>query len=234
MADRRRVAENLALVRDRVAAAAQRSGRTPEQVTLVAVTKYADDDSLGALVEAGCRDLGESRPQQLWQRAGAFADISIRWHLIGHLQRNKVARTLPLVSLVHSCDSLRLAEAIEQGVAQQQLHAIPVLLEVNISGDPAKHGFKAEDVAPALIRLATLRHFQVRGLMAMAGRPDDPPAARADFRALRELRDRLNAACPAEIALEELSMGMSGDYEVAIEEGATIVRVGSALFAGAS
>jgi pyridoxal phosphate enzyme (YggS family) len=233
MADRRRVAENLALVRGRIAAAAQRSGRTARQVTLVAVTKYTDDDAIAALVEAGCHDLGESRPQQLWQRAATFAGDSIRWHLIGHLQRNKVARTLPLVSLVHSCDSQRLAEAIDQAAADQSTRAVPVLLEVNISGDSAKHGFRPADVAAALAGLADLRHVCVRGLMAMAGRPDDLPAARVDFRALRELRDRLRVDCPASITLDELSMGMSGDYEIAIEEGATIVRVGSALFAGA-
>jgi PLP dependent protein len=232
MADRRRVAENLALAHERIAAAAHRSGRTAEEITLVAVTKYADDDSIGALVEAGCRDLGESRPQQLWQRAATFADRSIRWHLIGHLQRNKVARTLPLLSLIHSCDSLRLADSIDQAAAELA-QPVSTLLEVNISGDPAKHGFSPVDVASALEQLAALKHVRVRGLMAMAGRPDDPSAARADFRALRELRDRLRVACPAGITLDELSMGMSGDYEVAIEEGATIVRVGSTLFEGA-
>src|SRR5579863_2417458 len=131
MTDRRRVAENLALVRERIAAAAQRSGRTADQVTLVAVTKYADLEVIEALVEAGCQDLGESRPQQLWQRAAAIRDQDIRWHLIGHLQRNKIARTLPLVSLVQSCDSLRLAEAIDQAAAAQSIVRVPALVEVN-------------------------------------------------------------------------------------------------------
>ena len=133
MTDLSRVAENLALVRERIAAAAQRSGRAADQVTLVAVTKYAELETIRALVEAGCRDLGESRPQQLWQRAEVLASRGIRWHLIGHLQRNKVAHTLPLVSLLQSCDSLRLAEAIAQSAAAQSIERVPVLVEVNIS-----------------------------------------------------------------------------------------------------
>ncbi|HEY1599736.1 MAG TPA: YggS family pyridoxal phosphate-dependent enzyme [Pirellulales bacterium] len=234
MVDARRIAEDVAKVRERIAAAATRSGRTADAVALVAVTKYADDATIAALVEAGCHDLGESRPQQLWQRAIAFAPQAIHWHMIGHLQRNKVARTLPAVALVHSCDSLRLADAIDQSAAVQGIPPIPVLLEVNISDDPAKHGFAAAEVADALAHLATLGQIDVRGLMAMAGRPDDPAATRADFRRLRELRDRLRGECPTAITLDELSMGMSGDYEIAIEEGATIVRVGSALVEGES
>jgi len=234
MADPHRVAENLARVRHRIAEAAVQSGRTSEAVTLVAVTKYLDLETIRTLVDLGCRDLGESRPQQLWQRAAALHDPAVRWHMIGHLQRNKVERTLPLVAVVHSCDSTRLAEAIDRAAAAQAVGPAAVLVEVNIAADPAKHGFAAEDVAAALVQLAGLPHVAVRGLMAMAGRPDDPGAARHDFRRLRELRDRLRHECPAGIHLDELSMGMSGDYEVAIEEGATIVRIGSALVEGAA
>jgi pyridoxal phosphate enzyme (YggS family) len=230
MADTRQVADNLAQVRERIAAAASRAGRAVDDITLVAVTKYADESAIEALVAAGCRDLGESRPQQLWQRAEQFAGHGIRWHMIGHLQRNKVVRTLPLTSLIHSCDSLRLADAIESAAAEQQIERVPVLVEVNISADPAKHGFAAGEVAAALEHFGRLQHVHVRGLMAMAGRADDPVAARDDFRRLRQLRDELRDATPEHVALDELSMGMSGDYEVAIEEGATIVRVGSALF----
>lgn len=225
------VAHNLAQVRERIAAAALRSGRDPAAIRLVAVTKYAQTESIAALLDAGCNDLGESRPQQLWQRAAEFADRGVRWHMIGHLQRNKVARTLPLVSLVHSCDSLRIAAAID-AAAQTLTQPVDVLLEVNISGDPAKGGFATDDVEPALAQLAAFEHLRIRGLMAMAGKPDDDAAARVDFRRLRELRDRLRPNCPASVTLDELSMGMSGDYEIAIEEGATIVRVGSALFEG--
>ena len=226
-----KIADNLNHVRVRIAAAASRSGRDPSAITLVAVTKYASSGSIAALIDAGCLDLGESRPQQLWQRAVEFADRGVRWHMIGHLQRNKVARTMPLVSLVHSCDSLRIAAAIDQAV-EQASQQVDALLEVNISADPAKGGFAADEVAPALDQLAGLSRLRIRGLMAMAGKPDDAVAARADFRRLRELRDQLRANCPPSVGLDELSMGMSGDFEVAIEEGATIVRVGSALFEG--
>jgi pyridoxal phosphate enzyme (YggS family) len=230
MTDARRVTDNLAQVRERIAVAAARAGRAADEITLVAVTKYADESAIEALMAAGCHDLGESRPQQLWQRAERFAGHGIRWHMIGHLQRNKVARTLPLVSLVHSCDSLRLADAVDSAAVAQHIDRVPVLVEVNISADPAKHGFAASDVAAALAHFAKLQRVEVRGLMAMAGHADDPVAARDDFHRLRQLRDELRAIAPPPVTLDELSMGMSGDYEVAIEEGATIVRVGSALY----
>jgi PLP dependent protein len=224
------ICDNLANVRKRIAAAASRSGRNSTAITLVAVTKYASSASIAALIDAGCLDLGESRPQQLWQRAPEFADYGVRWHMIGHLQRNKVARTMPLVSLVHSCDSLRIAAAIDQAAGESK--PVDTLMEVNISADPAKGGFAPDDVEEALVELAALERLRIRGMMAMAGKPDDAVAARADFRRLRELRDHLRANCPPNVELDELSMGMSGDFEVAIEEGATIVRVGSALFEG--
>jgi pyridoxal phosphate enzyme (YggS family) len=152
--------------------------------------------------------------------------------MIGHMQRNKVARTVPLVSLLHSCDSQRLASALDEAAAAQAVDRVPVLIEVNISADPAKHGFAAAELPAALTQLATFSHIQVRGLMAMAGRADDPVAAQTDFRNLRVLRDELRGTAPPGISLDELSMGMSGDYEIAIAEGATIVRVGSALYEG--
>lgn len=223
-----RIAENVAQVRGRIADAATRSGRTASQVTLVAVAKYVPADMVRPLVAAGCLDLGESRPQQLWDKAAALADLPIRWHLIGHLQRNKVRRTLPLVSMAHSIDSQRLLAAIDE----ESSRPLPVLLEVNISGESAKHGFTPELIEPFLAELAGYRNVAVRGLMCMAGLEGGPDDARREFAALRQLRDRLRPNCPADVTLDELSMGMSGDYEIAIEEGATLVRVGSALFEG--
>jgi pyridoxal phosphate enzyme (YggS family) len=223
-----RIAENVARVQGRIAAAAIRSGRTARDVALVAVTKYVSADLVRPLVAAGCCDLGESRPQQLWEKAAALVDLPIRWHLIGHLQRNKVRRTIPLVTMIHSIDSERLLQA----VGEESPCLVPVLLEVNVSGEAAKGGFTPERVASQLEQLAGIRNIRIRGLMCMAGLEGDLAAARRDFAALRQLRDRLRAACPAGASLNELSMGMSGDYEVAIEEGATIVRVGSALFEG--
>jgi PLP dependent protein len=230
-----RIAENLAAIRGRMAAAAARSGRGGARIMLVAVTKYVGPDEVRALVEAGCAELGESRPQQLWQRAEMFRDLPIRWHLIGQLQRNKVRRTLPLVTMIHSADSPRLVAALDEAAGEPEAGArrrIPVLLEVNVSGEPAKHGFAPGQIEPFLAELAGCRNLDIRGLMCMAALEGGLDAARRDFAALRCLRDRLLANCPEGIALDDLSMGMSGDFEVAIEEGATTVRIGSALFEG--
>jgi pyridoxal phosphate enzyme (YggS family) len=228
-----RIADNVAGVRGRIAEAAQRSGRLSDDVTLVCVTKYVGVDETRALLSAGCHDLGESRPQQLFSKAEALASELIHWHLIGQLQRNKVRRTLPLVSLIHSADRLRLIEAIDREAAGSS-RSIPVLLEVNISGDTAKHGFVPDALEAAIASLADFDRVQVHGLMTMAGRTTGVAGARRDFAELRRLRDKTRLNCPPSITLDELSMGMSGDYEVAIEEGATIVRVGSALFEGIS
>jgi pyridoxal phosphate enzyme (YggS family) len=227
-----RLAANLALVRERIAAAAQSAGRLPEEVRLVAVTKYVDAATTRLLVDAGCHDLGESRPQQLWEKAASLEDLPIRWHMIGHLQRNKVRRTLPLVHLVHSGDSVRLLEEFDRERAAAAAEPLPVLLEVNVSGEAAKGGFRPEELPAQVETLVGLKHLEIRGLMAMAALTDDPAAARADFAKLRAFRDRLRREWHGRFALDDLSMGMSGDFEAAIAEGATIVRIGSALFEG--
>jgi len=224
-----RIVENVAAVRGRIAAAVVRAGRRAEDVRLVAVTKYVGLDEIRALVAAGCADLGESRPQQFWDRAAELCNLSVRWHIIGHIQRNKVERTLPLVAMIHSLDSLRLANAIDAAAGKID-RKIPVLLEVNISRESAKQGFTPEEIEPLLPKLIELAHIEIRGLMCMAGLESGDRAARRDFANLRILRDRLQASSPEHLRMDELSMGMSGDYEIAIEEGATIIRIGSALF----
>jgi pyridoxal phosphate enzyme (YggS family) len=210
------LADNLKRVEERIAAACARAGRRREDVTLVAVTKTVGIEVARQLAELGVRDLGESRPQELWRKAEALP--SVRWHLIGHLQRNKIERTLPLVTLVHSIDSVRLLDAMEE-----EGRFVEGLLEFNCSGEVTKGGFSPDEVDSLVGRLAKPRAVKVTGLMTMAA-PDDEAAARRAFTKLRELRDRLG--------LRELSMGMSGDFETAIEEGATYVRVGSILFEG--
>jgi pyridoxal phosphate enzyme (YggS family) len=225
------IAENLARVRERIAAAAARSGRSADDVKLVGVTKYVSAEVARSLVEAGLVDLGESRPQELWRKAQSLGSESIRWHLIGHLQRNKIRRTLPLTKLIHSGDSLRLLEALSQE-SMALARRTDVLLEVNISGDEAKHGFTPAELPALLPSLAALANLRICGLMGMASYEGGADRARREFASLRELRDRLLADCPPEISLAELSMGMSGDYEEAIEEGATMARVGSALLEG--
>ena len=225
----RRLGENLAAVRARIAAAAAKSGRPGDAVRLVGVTKYVSAATARLLVEAGLNHLGEGRPQELWSKAAALADLQVHWHLIGHLQRNKVRRTLPLRGVIHSADSLRLLEEISREAMQLKIPA-DLLLEVNVSGEAAKHGFAPGEVEPLLPQIAALPTLRVLGLMTMASREGDLEQARREFAALRLMRDRLRANCPPNILLSALSMGMSGDFEVAIEEGATIVRVGSALF----
>ena len=226
-----RIRQNLARVREQMAAAAKRAGRDPGEVKLVGVTKYVEPPVARMLVEAGLSDLAESRPQELWTKAGALSDLKIAWHMIGHLQRNKVRRTLPLVACIHSADSLRLLEEISSEAVAQNL-STNVLLEINVSGDAAKHGLAPEEVEPLLPKIAKLPRLKIVGLMTMAALEGGPDEARCNFAALRELRDTLVPNCPSNMSLKELSMGMSGDFEIAIEEGATLVRVGSALFEG--
>jgi pyridoxal phosphate enzyme (YggS family) len=226
-----RIGGNLTQVRQRIAAAAERSGRTAAAVTLVAVTKYVPAEIALELVRAGCTRLGESRPQELWSKAAHLADPAIRWHLIGHLQRNKIRRTLPLVSLIHSVDSWRLLVAVDEIAGELDL-SVDVLLEANIAHDTTKTGLPPDELEPLLQKAVELRHVTIRGLMGMASQAGGPVVARRDFARLRAWRDRLAKNCPPNVSLADLSMGMSGDFEVAIEEGATIVRVGSALFEG--
>ena len=227
-----RVAANLRRVRERIECAAERAGRDPAFVRLVAVTKYAELEWVRALLDLGCRDLGENRPQQLLERAAVLPD-DVRWHLIGHLQRNKVRKVLPVAELIHSVDSLALMADIERIAGE--LHIQPhVLIEVNLVADPKKHGLLLSDIRTAWDTLRTYvgeaRHTatQIIGLMTMAAYTDEPETTRPTFRQLRELRDELGFVAD----LPHLSMGMTGDFEVAIEEGATVVRIGSALWEG--
>jgi pyridoxal phosphate enzyme (YggS family) len=224
-----RIAENLARIREGVAAACQRAGRSASDVLLVAVTKSAQLDWIEALVSLGVRDLGESRPQQLFERAERIA-TPVQWHLIGHLQRNKARKVLPVAAWLHSIDGLHLATRID-ALAGELSHQPRLLLEVNVSGEASKDGFTPEQLAADWAALCRLSHVEIHGLMTMAPLSDDPEHARPTFRSLRELRDRL-WALPGSPKLEHLSMGMSGDFEVAIEEGATMIRVGTSLFEG--
>jgi pyridoxal phosphate enzyme (YggS family) len=228
---RQRILDNVAEIRQRIVRAAQRSGRAEADVLLVAVTKYVDVALTRWLVEAGCHALAESRPQALCAKASAIDDPAVNWHLIGHLQRNKIRRTLPAMHWIHSVDSLRLLEALEQETAQQQ-RSLHVLLEVNISGDAEKTGFSTEEALGISRQLGQWSHLTIEGLMAMSAFESDAEGARRDYRRLRNLRDAMRPQCPEGVTLRHLSMGMSRDFEVAIEEGATMVRVGSLLFEG--
>jgi len=225
------LAENLARVRGQIDDAAREAGRRTDEVTLVGVTKYVDADTARALFDVGLHDLAESRPQQLWDKAESMLDADVRWHQVGHVQRNKVRRTVPLIELLHSLDSPRLAAVLNEEAAKLG-RTVPALIEVNISGDAAKHGFMPDDVEPLLSDLAQFEHLEIHGLMSMAALEGGSDRARQDFARLRKLRDRLRAKCPDRITLDDLSMGMSRDFREAIAEGATIVRIGTALFEG--
>jgi hypothetical protein len=231
------IADNLRRVQERIARAAESAGRRAEDILLVGVTKYVDSYKAAELVAAGCTNLGESRPQELWRKAGEVASATgdstpIRWHLIGHLQRNKVAHTLPLVSLIHSVDSERLLAEINAAreVAGDNPSPVPILLEVNTSGESAKQGLAPNDVEPLLAAASGYTHVRVCGLMTMAAFEGGDAMAAQNFATLRKLCDRLQTSCPDHTSLQELSMGMSGDFEIAIAEGATIVRIGSLLW----
>jgi pyridoxal phosphate enzyme (YggS family) len=232
VADPRRslLTERLSLVEDRIRAACGRAGRARNEVTLVAVTKTVTAEIAALLLELGVIHLGENRPQELWRKA-ALLPSTIHWHLIGHLQRNKIERTLPLVHLLHSVDSLRLLDALEQEAAKRR-DPLDVLLEINASGEVSKHGFSPEDVPALAGRLPQLKFVHIRGLMTMAAYAEDPEPTRPTFATLRALRDRLQAELGTAHRLQHLSMGMTNDFEVGIEEGATLVRVGTALFEG--
>ena len=224
------LADRLAAVEERLRAACARAGRRRGDVTLVAVTKAVSPEVAAALHGLGVVDLAENRPQELWHKAAALP-ASVHWHMIGHLQRNKVERTLPLVCLIHSVDSVRLLQAIDAEAGRRGA-PVEVLLEVNASGEASKNGFPPAAISGQGPALASLRHVRVRGLMAMAAYEEDPQKTRPTFAGLRVLRDRLQAEVGNAHTLSHLSMGMTNDFEVAVEEGATLVRLGTVLFEG--
>jgi hypothetical protein len=213
------ITANITAVRRRIAAACERAGRSPGQVTLIAVSKGFAVDAIAEAVGAGQRDFGENRVQEAIEKIDALAarGITPRWHLIGHLQSNKAKTAADRFAIIHSVDSLRLAEELSR-----RAERAGILLEVNAAQEASKFGFAPTEVAPALSSIATLPHLDVLGLMTVAPLSDDPEVVRPVFRTLRELRDALG--------LRELSMGMTNDFETAIEEGATMVRVGRAIF----
>ncbi|GAB4152459.1 MAG: YggS family pyridoxal phosphate-dependent enzyme [Planctomycetaceae bacterium] len=228
-----KIKANLRDVRERIVAACARSDRNPEDVTLVSVTKYAEPEWVDELLALGEHHLGESRPQQMIERAKQLPE-DIQWHLIGHLQRNKARAILPVTSLIHSVDSLRLLNTLNRLADELKIRP-RVLIEVNVTGEETKDGFPVEELTNNWGEFLTCDAVQIEGLMTMAPRIANPEDARPVFRQLRELRDQLierSTRLGNPLELTQLSMGMSGDYEVAIEEGATLVRIGSKLFEG--
>jgi len=225
------VAANVARVRERIAAAARRGGRRPEDVTLVAVSKGVDPARIVAAAAAGVTEFGENRVQEAGPKIAALQGRlagRARWHMVGHLQRNKARQAAGLFAVLHSLDDTALAAALDRHLAASA-RTLDALVQVNVAGEPQKFGI-APDRLPALLReLVGLPRLRVIGLMTIAPQVSNPETVRPVFRGLRELRDSV-ARLQLAPALVDLSMGMSDDFEVAVEEGATLVRVGRAIF----
>lgn len=224
------VAHNLAAVKQRISEATERSGCASDSVTLVAVSKTWPVDHVQLAVDAGQQILGENKLQEGLEKIPAM-DPSLEWHYIGGLQRNKVRKVLGLFHWVHSIDSLKLAKYTD-GVAADLGVKPKILLQVNIGAELSKGGFELDDIREQFAEIVTLKHLDLRGLMCIPPAVAEPDQARKFFRAMVILREQLIAKHKVE--LPELSMGMSGDFEVAVEEGATMVRVGSSIFGGRS
>ena len=241
-------------VRHRIAAACRRCGRQPSSVTLVGVTKGVPPGLISEAVAAGLTDLGENRVQEARAKLqatgyklqasgfglplGACSLQPVRWHLIGHLQRNKAKHAVELFDVIHSVDSLELIEELERQAAGRRLHAagagearpLEVLVQVNVSGEKTKYGCTPQEASTLVQAVSQRRHLKIAGLMTMAPFSENPEDARPHFRRLRQIRDEVVVACRLQPAACSLSMGMSQDFEVAIEEGADIVRIGTAIF----
>jgi PLP dependent protein len=223
--------ERLERVRERVERATERSGRPPGAVRLVAVTKGVPAAQVAAALALGVADLGENRVQEARDKVAALGRGAARWHLVGHLQGNKAGRALELFDRLHSLDSAELARALSERASATGRPALPVLVEVNVAGEAAKHGVTPDGAEALVAAVRGLPGLVVDGLMTVGPRVERPDEARPAFARLRGLRDAIAAAlgCP----LPELSMGMSGDFEAAIAEGATMVRLGTAIFGSA-
>lgn len=214
------VAERVASLRARIAAAALRAGRAPSDVLLIAVSKTQPPAAIAEAIAAGIQAIGENRVQEAAPKIEALrvSHPGVRWHLVGHLQRNKAAAAVQLFDMLHGVDSEPLARAM----SARATRTVPILLEVNVAGEATKFGVRPQDAARLAERIGALPHLELQGLMTVAPQVDHPEEVRPVFRALRELRDA--------IGLRELSMGMTEDFEIAIDEGATMVRIGRAIF----
>ncbi len=227
MTYKERLAQGLPGVRDTIAAAAARSGRNPDAVTLVAVTKAHPLEAARAALDSGIQELGENRVEELRWKAEALAGTAVRWHMVGHVQRRKVPVLAGIPQLVHSIDSVRLAQRFSS-VAVASGQPFRVLLQANTSGEGTKGGFSSDELVEAIQEVVELPSLEVRGLMTMAPLTDDETVLRSTFRRLREVHETLRSTSGYEA--DQLSMGMTNDYRIAIEEGSTMVRIGTALF----
>jgi PLP dependent protein len=226
------IVENVARVRARIAAAARRVGRNPDSVTLMAVSKTVEPERILQACSAGIRVFGENRVQEFQEKFPALAELrEAEWRLIGHLQTNKARKAVEIFHCVDSVDSLRLAEKLDQAAGQLG-RVLPVLIEINVGGEDSKSGMPLDspELEELLLGVTRLEHLQVCGLMAVPPFAENPEATRPYFRLLRDLRDQIAGRQLPRLQMDVLSVGMSHDFEVAIEEGSTCVRVGTAIF----
>jgi pyridoxal phosphate enzyme (YggS family) len=222
------MAANIAHVRSIIAEAASRVGRAPEEITLVAVSKTMPVELVQIAYNLGVTDFGENRVQEALPKIASFHPQGLRWHMIGHLQSNKAGKVVNPFYCVHSVDSLHLAQTLSRHAGEQGKR-LPVLLQINVSGEASKEGMPLAGTSELARQIVALPYIRVEGLMTIAPLVEDPEQVRPAFRKLRLVRDQLRAELP-ECSWQHLSMGMTGDYSVAIEEGATIVRIGRAIF----
>lgn len=222
------VKENLLIVQNRIEEACKRCGRDPKEVTLIAVSKTKPAEMIIDAYESGIRDFGENKVQELCDKYELLAD-DIRWHMIGHLQRNKVKQVIDKAVLIHSVDSVRLAEQIEEEAAKKQI-CVDILLEVNVADEESKFGFHLEETEQAIRNISLFPHISIKGLMTIAPFVENSEQNRPVFKKLNKFYVDMQRKNIDNVNMNMLSMGMTGDYEIAIEEGATLVRVGTGIF----
>ena len=222
------LAENLQEVEQKICKACEKANRAREEITLIAVSKTKPVSMLDEVYNLGIRDFGENKVQELSEKYSQLPQDT-NWHLIGHLQTNKVKQVIDKAMLIHSVDSVRLAEAIEKEAAKKDL-VVNVLLEVNVAEEESKYGFKVEEVLPAIETIATFPHVRIKGLMTIAPFVENPEENRSVFARLQKLSVDIRSKNIDNVSVDILSMGMTNDYQVAIEEGATMVRVGTGIF----
>ena len=222
------IVDQLQIVKNEIAEACKRSGRDPEEVTLIAVSKTKPVSMIEEAIEAGQTVFGENKVQELCSKYEVLPK-NLSWHLIGHLQRNKVKYIADKAALTHSVDSLRLAQTIDQE-GKKHNRIIPILIEVNVAGEDTKFGFSVEETLPLIEEISVLPNIQVKGLMTIAPFVENPEENRSVFRRLKQLSVDIGDKNMNNVYMDILSMGMTNDYQVAVEEGATMVRVGTGIF----
>ena len=222
------IKENLEEVREKIRQACQRRGRREEDVTLISVSKTKPVEMLREAYEAGSRDFGENRVQEIMEKYGQMPE-DVRWHMIGHLQKNKVRQVIDKAVLIHSVDTVELAEQIEKDAAKRDL-TVDILLEVNVAEEESKFGFRTEEVEAAVMKIKEFPHVHIKGLMTIAPFVSNSEDNREVFKKLYQLYVDIRSKNIDNVNMSVLSMGMTGDYEVAVEEGATMIRVGTGIF----